>query len=486
MSRYSCQTVDSQSVGSQYRSYTPNSSYTILRTKLLGSVLRVGPGTRSALKQKQPMATVANSSDMSTTSTQPSMQTPSSAEGALDEVATIDDLIIKRSYDLDENDPPPSDIDEDDDSVPDDNASSVASEAMPDIVDDPGLDPPSEDHSVQQLVAHTDPVFAIAVNPGTPDMLATGGGDEVGYVWRVPHELPSYRLEGHTDTVSSLAFSSDGSMLASGSLDGSVRVWQASSGALITALEGPTQGINWVLWHARGAVLLAGSEDATAWMWKLPEGSVMQIFSAHSASVSYGAFVNNGRSVLTASEDGTVRVWNPRTGTVDHCLHSGPMHEPRPVTCLSAHATQPIFLFGSDCGDLKLAHAENGRLLATLPSHDASVEHCGFCDAFALAASCGMDGKLCIWDLGTFGLRHTCIHQAGVIELKWLKESPMILTCAISRDLRLWDARSGECLQTMTGHHEAVLCLDIGYTAQGIYVVSGSDDKTARVWQPRL
>ena len=97
-----------------------------------------------------------------------------------------------------------------------------------------------------------------------------------------------------------------------------------------------------------------------------------------------------------------------------------------------------------------------------------------------------MDGKLCIWDLGTFGLRHTCIHQAGVIELKWLKESPMILTCAISRDLRLWDARSGECLQTMTGHHEAVLCLDIGYTAQGIYVVSGSDDKTARVWQPRL
>jgi WD40 repeat protein len=62
----------------------------------------------------------------------------------------------------------------------------------------------------------------------------------------------------------------------------------------------------------------------------------------------------------------------------------------------------------------------------------------------------------------------------------------MILSCAVSRELRLWDGRSGTCLQTLTGHHDAVLAIDVGYTAQGIYVVSGSDDKTARLWQPRL
>jgi len=83
-------------------------------------------------------------------------------------------------------------------------------------------------------------------------------------------------------------------------------------------------------------------------------------------------------------------------------------------------------------------------------------------------------------------VRHTCIHPAGVIELRWLKGAPMLMTCAVSRELRLWDGRSGDCLQTLTGHLETVLCLDVGYTAQGIYVVSGSDDKTARLWQPRL
>lgn len=103
-----------------------------------------------------------------------------------------------------------------------------------------------------------------------------------------------------------------------------------------------------------------------------------------------------------------------------------------------------------------------------------------------LCASAGMDGKLCVWDLGSLAQRHQCQHMAGVVELRWLKGSPMILACTVSRELRLWDGRSGECLQTLTGHHAAVLCFDVGYTSNGIYVVSGSDDRTARLWQPRI
>lgn len=324
-----------------------------------------------------------------------------SVVGPLEEVATIDDLVVTKSYVLSADDPPPSDLSDGDDSYLDDDASSMASDIMQDAPDAmPELQPPAEDHSMQQLMQHTEAVFAVAVNSTQPEIFATGGGDDVGYLWRVGQPQPAFKLDGHTDTVSALGFNADGTLLASAGLDGTVRVWEVATGRLVVALEGPTQGLNWICWHARGSVLLAGSEDATAWMWKLPEGSVMQIFSAHSASVSYGAFANNGRSVITASEDGTVRVWNPRTGTVDHCLHAAPIaQDPIPITCLAAHPTQPGFLFGTADGGLKLAHADNGRLLAQLPAHDASVESAGFCDTMPLAASAGMDGKLCIWGM---------------------------------------------------------------------------------------
>ncbi|EOD28621.1 hypothetical protein EMIHUDRAFT_418542 [Emiliania huxleyi CCMP1516] len=378
-----------------------------------------------------------------------------SVVGDLNEVAMLDDLQVTEEIDLGPDDVPP----------PDDES---------ELGD-------GSDLSVQCLRAHTSAVFAVAVNPAQPHVFATGGGDDVAHLWRLGSEAPVAALRGHTDSVSSVGFSADGSYLATGGLDGAVRVW-AADGSLVVLLEGPTQGINWVCWHARGHVLLAGSEDATAWMWKVPEGAVMQIFSAHSASVSYGGFANGGRSVITASEDGTIRLWNPRAGTVEHCTHASPPHEPEAVTCLAPHPSQAVYLFGVESGAVKIAHAESGKLLASLPAHEDSVEAASFCECMPLAATGGMDGKLCIWDLNTYGLRHTCLHGAGVIEAVWRRGSPLVFSCTVSKEVRLWDARSGACLNTLTGHTDAVLCLAVGYPEAGAYLVSGSDDNTARVW----
>ena len=429
------------------------------------------------------------------------------------EVNTLDDLIGGQEVDVGTDVPPTEDDGDDFDEEGGEDASMEVAPA------EPALPPPAADHSAQRLLAHAEPVFSVAVNAAHPEMLATGGGDDVAHLWRLGTEAPAFRLEGHTDTVGALAFSMDGSLLATGGLDGTVRVWQANAGTLIGApLEGPTQGINWVAWHPRGAVLLAGSEDATAWMWKLPEGSVMQIFSAHSSSVAcaaqfrahssraqfsprntrrpingcplsslrYGGFANGGKQVITASEDGTVRLWNPRAGTVDHCFDHGRGaggEPPPPVSCLCAHAAHPVFLYGAVDGTLRLGHAESGRLLAHLASHEASVEAAGFCQPLPLAASGAMDGKLAIWDLNSFTLRHTCAHGAGVIELRWLRDSPLLVACTVSRELRVWDARSGGCLATLLGHADACLCLELGYTAEGVFALSGSDDRTARVWR---
>ena len=48
-------------------------------------------------------------------------------------------------------------------------------------------------------------------------------------------------LEGHTDYVMSVAFSSDDSRIVSGSDDKSVRVWDASTGKMLKVLEGRTE-----------------------------------------------------------------------------------------------------------------------------------------------------------------------------------------------------------------------------------------------------
>ena len=47
-------------------------------------------------------------------------------------------------------------------------------------------------------------------------------------------------LQGHTDSVSSVAWSPDGKTLASGSGDKTVKLWEAATGKLLATLQGHT------------------------------------------------------------------------------------------------------------------------------------------------------------------------------------------------------------------------------------------------------
>jgi hypothetical protein len=51
-------------------------------------------------------------------------------------------------------------------------------------------------------------------------------------------------LEGHSSSVSSVAFSPDGKVLASGSDDKTVRLWDAGTGAALQTLEGHSSSVN--------------------------------------------------------------------------------------------------------------------------------------------------------------------------------------------------------------------------------------------------
>ena len=65
-------------------------------------------------------------------------------------------------------------------------------------------------------------------------------------------------LTGHTETVSTIAYSSDGSMLASGSYDDTIRLWDTATGETINTLAGHEEGI---LRHR----LQSGRKNACQW-----------------------------------------------------------------------------------------------------------------------------------------------------------------------------------------------------------------------------
>ncbi|TYH54824.1 hypothetical protein ES332_D09G197500v1 [Gossypium tomentosum] len=361
----------------------------------------------------------------------------------------------------------------------------VDEEDLPDAEDDIVED---SDDSIHIFTGHTGELYAVACNPTDPVLVATGGGDDKGFLWKIGHADWASELQGHTDSVSSLAFSHDGQLLASGGFDGLVKVWD-TSGNLKSTLEGPGGGIEWIRWHPKGHLILAGSEDCTVWMWNADNGSCLNVFSGHGASVTCGDFTPDGKTICTGSEDATLRIWNPRSGESIHVVRGYPYHT-EGLTCLSISSDSTFAVTGSKDGSVHVVKITTGKVASSWASQTSStegdpesIECVSFAPKFPWAVSGGMDRNLTIWDLQNSSPRFICNHEEGVTCLAWLGASKFLATGCCDGRICIWNCLSGECVITFKGHEHAIQSLSVSSNLE--FLVSVSMDNTARVFEIR-
>src|SRR5207248_6349041 len=108
------------------------------------------------------------------------------------------------------------------------------------------------------------------------------------------------------------AFSPDGTRVVTASKDKTARVWDALTGRNITELNGHTDAVTSAAFSPDGKfVVTAGAEkDKTARIWDAATGEVVRIFEGHRDGITCAIFSPDGAHVVTTSKDGTARVWD--------------------------------------------------------------------------------------------------------------------------------------------------------------------------------
>jgi RNA polymerase sigma factor (sigma-70 family) len=171
-----------------------------------------------------------------------------------------------------------------------------------------------------------------------PQELDPKDGDwRVITLWDVASSKVRTVLAGHTDGISSLAFSADGTTIVSGSYDQTVRLWQAATGKHLASLKAP-EAIHGVAISPDGRVVAAatGSRYASndertprppglVILWDVATWREQATLPAHEGSARTVAFSPDGKILASGGQDGLIKLWDAQTSKVRAILqgHQG-------------------------------------------------------------------------------------------------------------------------------------------------------------------
>ena len=283
-------------------------------------------------------------------------------------------------------------------------------------------------------------------------------------------------LTGHSDTVSDVAVSPDGSRIISGSKGGKIKAWDAATGKDIrTYGDGVTIGC--VAIGPIGRRILLGNRSGNIQVRASDDGKVLWSVHAHSRAVLDVAFSPAGERIASCSLDQTIKLWNAENG---ECVHT--LRKPkRGIYCIAFSSDGRRLASGGYDRTIRVWDVASGKQLLKFEDPDGPVSCIAFSPDGKRLVSGNANRGVVVWDAAT-GKKLLSL-EGHWDRLKCVAYSPTgdrIASGGKDRKIKVWDAETGKELLTLEGHEGDVK--SVVFTPDGARVVSGSEDRTVRVW----
>ncbi|TQE04442.1 hypothetical protein C1H46_009962 [Malus baccata] len=204
-------------------------------------------------------------------------------------------------------------------------------------------------------------------------------------------------------------------------------------------------------------------------------------FEVTELPVRSAKFISRKQWVVAGADDMFIRVYNYNTMDKVKVFEAHTDY----IRCVAVHPTLPYVLSSSDDMLIKLWDWDKGWVCTQIfEGHSHYVMQVTFnpkdTNTFASAS---LDRTIKIWNLGSPDPNFTLdAHQKGVNCVDYFTggDKPYLITGSDDHTAKVWDYQTKSCVQTLEGHTHNVSA--VCFHPELPIIITGSEDGTVRIW----
>lgn len=173
----------------------------------------------------------------------------------------------------------------------------------------------------RQLQGSTDEMYNVAFSSDNRLMASWASEDNTVWLWDVASGTQVKQLQTQPKAICDVALSPDNKIVASGSFDNTVRLWDVASSREVYQLHGHTDYVKSVAFSPDGKLLASASWDSTIRLWNLATSKEVKQLQNDEYSVSCVSFTPNGKLLASGGINHTLRLWDVVSGRQVQQLH---------------------------------------------------------------------------------------------------------------------------------------------------------------------
>ncbi|CAD5317703.1 unnamed protein product [Arabidopsis thaliana] len=233
--------------------------------------------------------------------------------------------------------------------------------------------------------------------------------------------------------------------------------------------------------HPTEPWILASLYSGTLCIWNYQTQTMVKSFDVTELPVRSAKFIARRQWVVAGADDMFIRVYNYNTMDKIKVFEAHADY----IRCVAVHPTLPYVLSSSDDMLIKLWDWEKGWLCTQIfEGHSHYVMQVTFnpkdTNTFASAS---LDRTIKIWNLGSPDPNFTLdAHLKGVNCVDYFTggDKPYLITGSDDHTAKVWDYQTKSCVQTLEGHTHNVSA--VSFHPELPIIITGSEDGTVRIW----